>query len=168
MTVTNPRLEEGLRTGFKYGNKFMLLMWRLGLGKMINFWPDVGGRIMVLTHTGWKSGLQRRTPLNYAIVDGELYCTAGFGVKAHWYKNIMATPEVEVWLPDGRWAGVAEDITDHPDRVQLFRAVLIGSGFAAWAAGLHPKSMPDVELAWKLLSNKGSGEIRIDRRGGVP
>ena len=33
MTV-DPRVEEQLRQGFKYFNRFMLLMWRLGLGSI--------------------------------------------------------------------------------------------------------------------------------------
>ena len=87
----DPQLEKQLRHfWFKYLNKFMLLMWRLGLGWMMNMWPDVFGQIMVIINTGWKTGLRRRTPVNYAIVNGELYCTAGFGQVAHWYRNIQA------------------------------------------------------------------------------
>jgi len=146
VTITDPRIEEGLRQGFKYFNRFMLLMWRLGLGPWVNFWPDVGGRIMVITHTGRKTGMRRRTPVNYTVVDGEIYCTAGFGTISDWYRNIMANPQVEVWLPDGWWAGVAEDITDSEERTALLRQVLIASGFAAPAAGVYPKRMTDQEL----------------------
>ncbi len=92
MQKLTPEVEERLRTGFKVLNKFMLLMWRLGLGWMLNIWPAGFGRIMVITHTGRKSGLRRRTPLNYAEVDGEIYCTAGFGHISDWYRNIMADP----------------------------------------------------------------------------
>ena len=146
MTITDPRIEEGLRQGFKYFNRFMLLMWRLGLGPWVNFWPDVGGRIMVITHTGRKTGIRRRTPVNYAVVDGEIYCTAGFGTISDWYRNIMANPQVEVWLPGSWWAGVAEDITDSEERTPLLRQVLIASGFAAPAAGVNPKRMTDQDL----------------------
>ncbi|MFQ5343399.1 MAG: nitroreductase family deazaflavin-dependent oxidoreductase [Anaerolineae bacterium] len=146
MTIADPRIEEGLRQGFKYLNRFMLLMWRLGLGSWINFWPDVGGRIMVIIHTGRKTGIRRHTPVNYAVVDGEIYCTAGFGAISDWYRNIMANPQVEVWLPDGWWAGMAEDITDSEERTALLRQVLIASGFAAPAAGVYPKRMTDQEL----------------------
>ncbi|MCB9452929.1 MAG: nitroreductase family deazaflavin-dependent oxidoreductase [Anaerolineaceae bacterium] len=139
--------DELMRQAFKYGNRFMLLMWRLGLGRMMNAWPDKTGQIMVITHTGRKSGLRRRTPVNYAVVDGVVYCTAAFGKGAHWYKNIMANPSVEVWLPDARWLGTAADVSDDPRRLELLRAVLIASGFAAPAfAGIHPSTMTDAEL----------------------
>lgn len=137
---------EELRRGFKYFNRFMLLMWRLGLGRWVNIWPEVGGRIMVITHLGRKTGIKRYTPVNYTIADGEVYCTAGFGSRSDWYCNIMANPQVEVWLPDGWWAGVAEEVTDAEIRVPLLRQVLIDSGFAARAAGLDPVTMSNDEL----------------------
>lgn len=139
-------MEENLRQGFKYFNRFMLLLWRLGLGKWVNIWPSVGGQIMVVGHIGRKSGIRRFTPVNYAVADGELYCVAGFGAVSDWYRNIKANPHVEVWLPNGRFAGYAEDITNPSVRLPLLRQVLIGSGFAARAAGVDPIRMSDAEL----------------------
>jgi hypothetical protein len=50
----DPQLEKQLRhVWFKNLNKFMLLMWRLGLGWMLNSWPEVFGRFLVRTNTGW-------------------------------------------------------------------------------------------------------------------
>ena len=147
MTVMDVRLEEKLRQSFKYLNRFMVLMWRLGLGRWLNLWPEVGGRIMVITHTGRKTGLKRYTPVNYALVDGGLYCVAAFGAGADWYRNIMATTEVEVWLPDGWWVGVVHDISEpSPERLSIIRQVLISSGFAAPLFGLHPRTMTDETL----------------------
>ncbi|MBI4772127.1 MAG: nitroreductase family deazaflavin-dependent oxidoreductase [Chloroflexi bacterium] len=142
----NPRTEELLRQAFKRFNHFMLALWRLGLGPWVNSWPAVGGRIMVLTHTGRKTGRRRHTPVNYTLVDGELYCTAGFGPVSDWYRNLRADPNVEVWLPQGWWAGVAEDVSESPARLALMRAVLIASGFAVCAAGIDPRNLPDEEL----------------------
>ena len=147
MTTTFSGLETRLRSGFKAFNRFMLLMWRLGLGGWVNFWPSVVGRIMILTHTGRKTGLRRHTPVNYAVVDGELYCTAGFGAATDWYRNILAHPQVEVWLPDGWWAGSAEDVTGVDNALDLLRQVLIASAFAGRAAGIKPHTMTDEELA---------------------
>jgi len=124
----------------------MVSLWRLGLAWQFNVWPEVSGRIMVITHTGRKSGLRRRTPVNYAIVDGEVYCVAGFGEVSDWYRNVLKHPDVEVWLPDGWWAGVAEEMTDADSRAFIMRQVMIGSGFAAYVAGLNPRKMTDAEL----------------------
>ncbi|MCP4420401.1 MAG: nitroreductase family deazaflavin-dependent oxidoreductase [Chloroflexi bacterium] len=138
--------EKKLRQAFRDFNRFMLLMWRLGLGRWINFWPEVSGRIMVVQHIGRKTGKVRRTPLNYAEIDGNLYCVAGFGSISHWYRNLLANPEVEVWLPNGRFHAHAKDITNDPNALPWLRQVLINSGFAASAAGIHPKIMSDDEL----------------------
>lgn len=140
-------LEKTLQHAFKYFNKFMLLMWRLGWGPWINSSPKIGGRIMVITHIGRKSGQRRRTPVNYALVDGDVYCTAGFGQVSDWYRNLKTHPEVEIWLPDGWWQGVAEEITDPERRLPLLRSVLQNSGFAAYAAGIDPYQISDEQLA---------------------
>lgn len=136
-----------LRQPFRYFNRLMLLLWRLGLGWLVNWWPAIGGQIMVLTHTGRKSGQQRRTPVNYAIVDGQIYCTVGFGAVSDWYRNLLVNPAVELWLPDGWWSGWAQEVSDEPNRLFFLRQVLMNSGFAASAAGLNPRQMSDEALA---------------------
>ena len=54
---------------------------------------------------------------------------------------------MEIWLPDGWWAGIAEDVSDCDARLPLLRQVLIGSGFAARVAGINPHTRTDEELA---------------------
>jgi deazaflavin-dependent oxidoreductase (nitroreductase family) len=144
---TKQRSMETLRQGFKQFNRFMLLMWKLGLGKWLNIWPEGFGRILVITHTGRKTGVRRQTPVNYFESDGDIYCTAGFGQVSDWYRNILKHPEVEVWLPEGWWCGVAEDVSASPERLPLLRQVLIASGFAALAAGINPHTISEDELA---------------------
>jgi deazaflavin-dependent oxidoreductase (nitroreductase family) len=146
MTTLNPETEETLRQVFKRFNPFMVGLFRLGLGWAVNIWPKVGGRIMVITHTGRKSGLRRRTPVNYAPIDGDLYCTAGFGAASDWYRNIMANPEVEVWLPRERRRGRAEDASQDPQRIPLLRQVIIASGVVGPLVGVNPHKMDDLEF----------------------
>ena len=116
------------------------------MGIWFKVWPEISGNVMVLTHIGRKTGIKRYQPLNFAIVDDDIYCVAAFGGISDWYRNIRTNPNVEVWLPGGWWAGVAEDISDSPARAQLLRQVLIGSGFAAYVAGLNPRRMTDEEM----------------------
>lgn len=147
MSAISSQTEARLRQAFKRFNRFMLLIWRLGLGRWVNVWPAVGGRIMVINHTGRKTGQPRHTPVNYAEVGGELYCTAGFGAASDWYRNILANPVVDVWLADGWWTGTATDVSDSPQRLPLLRQVLIGSGLVAPALGIDPARLSDQELA---------------------
>ena len=145
-STLTPALEASLRRGFRRFNKFMLTLFRLGLGSYGNG-TRWGGWIMVLSQRGRKSGLLRRTPLNYAVVGEDVYCTAGFGAQAHWYRNILANPNVELWLVEGRWAGIAEDISDSPQRLELLRKVLIASGFAS-LAGRHRSAHSTPMTTW--------------------
>ena len=146
MSTLSPTTEKELQKLFKQFNRGMLLIWRLGLGQWLNAWPDVGGRILVMTHIGRVSGLKRRTPLNYSIIGDEIYVTAGFGKGADWYRNIKANPQVEVWLPQGWWSGIAEEVTDPSLRLPLLRQVIIGSGVVAPLFGLRPRVMSDEQL----------------------
>ncbi|NJN17395.1 MAG: nitroreductase family deazaflavin-dependent oxidoreductase [Oscillochloris sp.] len=125
----------------------MLMMWRIGLGPALNVWPEGFGRFMVLTTTGRRSGQPRRTPLNYAEIDGDIYCVAGFGGISDWYRNLQAYPQVEIWLSQGWWVGEAEDVSDLADRLNRLRTVLRGSGFVAPLVGVDPHRLSDAELA---------------------
>ncbi len=116
ITPYNP---EKLRGYFKTLNKFMILMWKLGLADWINLWPSVIGQFVVITHIGRKTGYKRLTPVNYALIDGDIYVTAGFGAVSDWYKNILKDPNVEIWMTEGRWEGTAEDVSDHPNRLDI-------------------------------------------------
>lgn len=141
--MLNSQLEASLRQGFKRFNPFMVALFRLGLGQFVNAWPEVGGRILVLAHRGRRTGRRRLTPVNYAVVHGDVYITAGFGSVADWYRNLQNDPQVEIWLPDGWWAGVAEDVSDSSERLPLLRQVLIGSGIVAPLMGVDPHTLDD-------------------------
>ena len=147
MTVFDPRTEERLRRGFRrYLNPFMLTLWRLGLGWWFNVWAGMSGRVMVIVHAGRRTGRRRHALVNFASVEGELYCIAAFGPISDWYRNVMANPAVEVWTPDGWWAGMVEDISDCEKRLPLMRMVMIGSGVVAYLFGFDPIKMTDAEL----------------------
>ena len=148
MDVTNftPEQMNTLRRVFRAGNRFMVWMWKMGWGRAINCWPAGFGRIMVIKHRGRKSGKEYLTPVNYAIVDGAIYCTAGFGVTCDWYRNILLDPRVELWLPDGKKNFCAEEVSDAPNRLFLMRQVIIASGFAGPLFGVDPKKLNDEQL----------------------
>lgn len=133
----------------------MVFLWKIGLGKAINIWPAGFGRIMVVKHRGRKSGKEYLTPINYAVVDGEIYCTAGFGSISDWYRNILVDPGVELWLPEGKRMACAEDISSSPQRLFLLRQVIIASGFAGPLFGVDPKKLDDDQL------NKVSKNYRL-------
>lgn len=162
--INNPAALDTLRRVFHSFNKFMVLMWRLGLGPMLNAWPRVLGRYMVIVHRGRKTGHIRYTPVNFAIVDGALYATAGFGAHSDWYRNIQAKPDVELWLPDGRRQAQAVDVSDSAERTPIMREVLIGSGFVAPLLAVDPHELSDAALAGATADYR---LVRFDRQQAV-
>jgi deazaflavin-dependent oxidoreductase (nitroreductase family) len=147
ITKFTPQQMNSLRKVFHAMNRFMVLMWKMGWGKAINSWPAGFGRIMVIRHCGRRSGKEYLTPVNYAVVDGEIYCTAGFGSISDWYRNMLANPRVELWLPEGKKFYCAQDVSDSPDRLFLLRQVVIASGFAGPLFGINPKKLNDGQLS---------------------
>jgi len=134
------------RTIFRYINKLMLINWRLGLGPWLSLWPRGTGQYIVITHTGRKSEKKYHQPVNFAEINGDLYCVAGFGSRSDWYRNIMANPSVEVWTPEGWWVGTAEEVTGVDRTMNKMRQILICSGFAAKLAGIDPEKKSDEAL----------------------
>ena len=147
MELKEPQ-EVQLRRAFRFLNRNMLLMWRLGLGwQMAN---PISGYIMVLATTGRKSGERRLVPLNFAEDGDAIFCLAGFGKTTHWLLNLQADPQCEIWLPDRRrLCGRGKLVTSEPHRIDVVRKVFLRSGFAAKLAhpGLDPSTAPDNAIA---------------------
>lgn len=142
MTDINPSLREA----FRNINQFQILFWRLGLGRWMSIWPAGIGTYMVINHNGRTSGKRYRTPVNFAVMDGEIYCVAGFGKSSDWYRNIVENPQVEIWHPDGWFAGTAEEIQVDSVTLPILRKIMTNSGFVARLMGLNPKTMSDEDL----------------------
>jgi deazaflavin-dependent oxidoreductase (nitroreductase family) len=144
-------LNSVLRRIFKFFNKiFMVPMFRLGLGSLVG--NPFSGYIMVLKTTGRKSGKIRFSPVNYAILEGNLYCMAGWGKLSDWYRNIMAAPHIEVIHPNGPIAVVADLEMDASKRLILLRMILKNAGFAGFFEGFNPFSVTDEELSRKTAN----------------
>jgi deazaflavin-dependent oxidoreductase (nitroreductase family) len=79
----------------------------------------IGWIILLLGHTGRKSGKSYYTPLQYEKINGQYYVGAGRGPGADWYKNILINPEVHVQVGRFVFDGWAEPVRD-PHRVMEF------------------------------------------------
>jgi deazaflavin-dependent oxidoreductase (nitroreductase family) len=75
--------------------KSPILLYRLGLGWL------AGRLFMILTTTGRKSGLPRRTAIEYHRFLGRKYVMNAYGMKSDWYRNVLADPRVTIQTADG-------------------------------------------------------------------
>ena len=137
-----------MRRFFWFLNKFLMVpLFRLGFGPFIG--NPLTGYIMVLKTTGRKTGKIRHTPVNYAILEGRIYCVSGFRQGSDWYHNLRAQPAVELILPAGVVMGTAADITDPAQRVRIIRKIFKNAGFAGFMEGYSPYRISDQDLLEK-------------------
>ena len=151
-----------LRAAFKVLNKFMVTYFRLGLGSYVGGNPYTG-YIMVLTTTGRRSGMPRRTPVNYARGEREVYCLVGFGHQSDWYRNLLANPNVQVWIGRRAWAGRAEAVTDPAEWMPIYRQVARRAGFADRAFTKEAISELSDERLLRVGAEGPVLRIRLDR-----
>lgn len=90
-------------------------LYRLQLGWLL------GGRFLLLTHVGRKTGLQHRTVLEIVHHDADsatYFVAAAWGEKAQWLRNIQAHPQVEVTVGRRRSVANAHAVSlDEAERV---------------------------------------------------
>jgi len=137
-----------LKNVFKWVNRWIVFTFRAGYGPIFT-WPAFWGKIMVIENIGRKTGLLRYTPVNYALSsdEGGVFCLSGFGGSSHWYRNIQQNPQVAVWIGAQRIAGTAKPVPDSEQHLDIYRQVLINSGFAApLFEGINPKSATESTL----------------------
>jgi deazaflavin-dependent oxidoreductase (nitroreductase family) len=142
---TMTRLLEPMHGAFLSVNRWVALpVLRAGLGPV--FSTPLTGSLMILRTTGRKSGARREIPLGYAIVDGNVYCIAGFGPETQWFKNILAHPAVEVVLPLGAISGTAEEVTDPAEWSRAFRVLMTSMGIVGRATSGDVRDVPEDRL----------------------
>jgi len=134
----------GRRSFWLFNKLFMVPMFRLGFGPFMG--NRITGYIMVLKTVGRKTGKVRYASVNYAIHKGNVYCMAGWGHLSDWYRNLIATREIEVILPGGPLFGAIENVTDLDERRIVLRKILQNAGFAGFFEGFNPFTTTDEEL----------------------
>jgi len=117
---------------------------RAGGGPLLT--TPVAGSILLLRTTGRKSGLVREAPLGYTVIDGRVVVVAGYGRSAHWFRNALADPEVEVLLPGALIAGRADEITEPNERRAAFRTLIESMGVIGRLTLGDVRGMSDAEV----------------------
>jgi deazaflavin-dependent oxidoreductase (nitroreductase family) len=83
-----------------------------------------GAPMILITHTGAKSGKQYTSPLVYSL-DGDkpviIASKGGAPDDPQWFRNLVANPEVTVEIGTDKWRGRAR-VAEGAERDRLFRA----------------------------------------------
>lgn len=141
MTRRLPQIQHA----FRWVNRFVAVpLLEAGLGPLCN--TPLTGSLMVLRTRGRTSGQWREAPLGYLVLDGHVYCCAGFGYRTHWFRNIQADPHVEVLLPTLAVTGIAEEVTDPAEWSSGMRALLTSLGIISRAVIGDVRRVPDERL----------------------
>jgi deazaflavin-dependent oxidoreductase (nitroreductase family) len=135
-----------LRRIFWFINKFLMVpFFKLGFGPL--FGNPLTGYIMVLKAVGRKSGRVRFAPVNYAIHNGDIYCVSGGRKTSDWYRNLLASPRIEVILPGGALFASVEEVSGADRNPAIIRQILKNAGFAGFFEGYNPFTISEEDLA---------------------
>lgn len=110
----HPIMQYPVKEWQKLAFKAPVHLWRLGLG------PIIGHIFILITHTGRKSGLPRRTMTEYHTLGGKKYVPCAFGKRSDWYKNIAADPRVTIQTARGAESVIARRVTDDYELVRAY------------------------------------------------
>jgi deazaflavin-dependent oxidoreductase (nitroreductase family) len=121
-------------------------LYRLGLGGLF------GARFLLLTHTGRKSGRERKTVLEVVRYDEEksiFVVAAGFGPQSDWYRNVRARPLATVQCGRRRWEMAAEFLTPEQAGEELLNY-----------GRRHPAALRELIRFMGFEAGSGAEEIR--------
>lgn len=106
-------------------------------------------RLLLLTTTGRRSGLERTTPMMFHREGARLLVIASnIGAPQHpdWYLNLVADPAVTVELDDERHAATATALAG-ADREQVWATIKAAYPFFADHEAATTRTIPVVELS---------------------
>ena len=160
-TMTN--LLKPLHRGFLIVNSLFSPALERGFGALVS--NPLTGYLMVLRTRGRRTGLVRAAPLGYVVLDGAIYCCAGFGETTAWYRNVLADPRVEVVLPGRTLRGEAVPVSTPDEWVRAYRAVIASLGVIGRLTVGDVRRLDDDEL---LAAHGGVPVVRITPCAFVP
>jgi deazaflavin-dependent oxidoreductase (nitroreductase family) len=122
-------------TDFNAFNRGVIEEFRANGGKVGG--PFEGAPMILVTHTGAKSGTQYTSPLVYSL-DGDnpviIASKGGAPDDPQWFRNLVANPDVTVEIGSKRFAGRAR-VTEGEERDRLYAAqAALMPNFAEYAA----------------------------------
>lgn len=110
----------------------------------------VGQPVLLLGHTGARSGASRETPLVYATDGDDIVLIASNGGSTRhpaWYHNLMANPVCDV-MAAGRSGQYVATQVDGEERTRLWsRALTVYGGYAVYQQRTEGRRIPVLRLS---------------------
>lgn len=146
-----------MQRGFLFLNRWLMgPMLRSPFGRFVG--NPFTAYLLILRTRGRRTGLVREAPLGYVLLDGFVYCVAGYGVATPWYRNLVDNPTVEVVLPGRTIRGVAEPVTDGAEWLRAYRTLIAGFGLVGRLVDGDPRRLDDATL---LATHRSLPVVRI-------
>lgn len=152
-----------LRRAFLIVNSLFSPALERGLGALVS--NPLTGYLLVLRTRGRRTGLMRAAPLGYVVLDGAIYCCAGFGETTAWYRNVLADPSVELVLPGRTFRGAAVPVSAPDEWIRAYRALIASLGVVGRLTVGDVRRLDDAEL---LAAHGGIPLVRITPSAFVP
>jgi deazaflavin-dependent oxidoreductase (nitroreductase family) len=151
------RLLRPLQRGFLVVNRWVAgPMLRSPFGRFAG--NPFNGYLLILRTRGRRTGLTREAPLGYVLLDGFVYCVAGYGVATPWYRNLLDSPTVEVVLPGRTIQGIAGPVADDAEWLRAYRALITSFGLVGRLVDGDPHRVDDATL---LATHRSLPVVRI-------
>src|SRR5437764_11204726 len=121
-------------------------LYRISRGKLANHLPGLpGARILLLDHTGAKTGRKRTSPVMY-YRDGSLIAVAasqaGQPTNPAWFHNLKATPETTIQI-DAETRYVRARVATDDERERLWpKFVAMCPDYEVWQQLANPRQIP--------------------------
>jgi deazaflavin-dependent oxidoreductase (nitroreductase family) len=128
--MNREQLTNVLPAVYKYTNSATVTLWKMGLGKFFNLFPAAFGKTLVVDFSRHGAKSPAQMALVYYPQGDVLYCTAFWNAQPDWYLNVVANPQVEVWLADGWYTANAELVQDEEERAQIMPKLVKNGGAA--------------------------------------
>jgi deazaflavin-dependent oxidoreductase (nitroreductase family) len=113
--------------------------------------PFEGAPMLLLTHTGAKTGIRRTNPLMYQPHEGRVFVFASKGgapTHPHWFLNTKAHPDVTVEIGDETFEARAIEVTG-AERDEIYqRQTAFRPQFGEYQRN-NPRTIPVVEIVRK-------------------
>ncbi|SDQ11085.1 nitroreductase family deazaflavin-dependent oxidoreductase [Actinopolyspora saharensis] len=123
-------------------------LYRRNLGQLL------GNRFVYLVHRGRSSGLPRETVLEvvrHRPAEDEVVVISGWGARSNWYRNITASPALEIRIGRRRYHRPRQRILDETETAELL------AGYVR----KHPLATRLLArlTGWPMLTPRGRAEL---------